>query len=109
MGVALGELVPKKEITWEDLTGKWIAIDAFNTIYQFLSSIRQRDGTPLMDSEGKITSHLSGLFYRNIKMLESGIKVAFVFDGEAPAMKSEESKRRREIREKAKREWKEYL
>ena len=49
-----------------DLKGKTIAVDAFNALYQFLSSIRQYDGTPLQDKNGKITSHLSGLFYRNL-------------------------------------------
>lgn len=74
MGVPIGDLVPRKEIDLENLYGKKIAIDALNAIYQFLSTIRQRDGTPLMDSKGRITSHLSGLFYRTINLMEAGIK-----------------------------------
>lgn len=90
MGVPIGDLVPRKEIDLENLYGKKIAIDALNAIYQFLSTIRQRDGTPLMDSKGRITSHLSGLFYRTINLMEAGIKPAYVFDGKPPEFKRKE-------------------
>jgi len=86
----------------EELNGKVIAIDAFNTLYQFLATIRQIDGTPLMNKEGKITSHLSGLFYRTINLIENGIKPVYVFDGKAPEFKREERERREKIKEKYK-------
>ena len=82
MGVQISELLPKQAIDMKQLTGKRIAIDAFNWLYQFLSSIRQYDGTPLTDSKGNITSHLSGLFYRTAKLMQNGIKPIYVFDGE---------------------------
>jgi flap endonuclease-1 len=94
MGVQISDIIPRKEIQLEDLKGKIVAIDAFNAIYQFLTTIRQIDGTPLMDSNGKITSHLSGLFYRNINLLVEGIKPVYVFDGKPPALKKEEIERR---------------
>lgn len=106
MGVDLGELVESQEISFADLNDKEIAIDAMNTLYQFLSIIRQRDGTPLKDSSGEITSHLSGLFYRNINLLENNIRPVFVFDGEAPELKEKETSKRRKKREEAKKEWK---
>ena len=87
MGLQIGDLVARKEITFEQMRGKTIAIDAFNAIYQFLSSVRQPDGTPLMDSHGQVTSHLSGLFYRNIALLSEGIKLIYVFDGEYHPLK----------------------
>jgi flap endonuclease-1 len=65
----------------EDFAGRALAIDAFNTLYQFLSIIRQPDGTPLMDPSGNITSHLAGLLYRTANMVEAGIRPVFVFDG----------------------------
>ncbi len=99
MGIQISEIVSKKEIELSDLRGKTIAIDAFNAIYQFLSTIRQLDGTPLQDREGRITSHLSGLFYRNINLLLEGIKLVYVFDGKAPEMKFKERKRREELKE----------
>ena len=105
MGVQIGEIIPRKEIELEKLNGRKIAIDAFNAIYQFLSTIRQRDGTPLMDSQGRITSHLSGLFYRTINLMESGIKPAYIFDGKPPELKKKELKKRAEAREEANEKW----
>ena len=87
MGLQISEIIPKKEISFADLRGKIIAIDASNAIYQFLSTIRQPDGTPLQDRKGNITSHLSGLFYRNINLLSEGIKIIYVFDGKPPELK----------------------
>ncbi len=106
MGTKLGDIVDATAISLTDLSGKKIAIDAFNTIYAFLSSIRQPDGTPLIDRQGRVTSHLSGLFYRNINLLENGIQPVYVFDGEAPTLKAREVQKRREIREAAFIEWK---
>ena len=109
MGVDLGAIVEKNEIGLDALGGKVIAVDAFNTIYQFLSIIRQRDGTPLIDSKGNVTSHLSGLFYRNIKLMEKGVRLVYVFDGKPPSWKENTIKGRSEIKEEAKRKWEEAL
>lgn len=109
MGVDLGDLAVKRTIALENLAGRTVAIDAFNTIYQFLSSIRQEDGNPLMDFKGRITAHLSGLFYRNARLLENGIKPVFVFDGEAPEFKKKTQEARREARREAEEKWKEAL
>ena len=75
LGVNFKDLIPKTTVKLEDLTGKVIAIDAYNAIYQFLSIIRQPDGTPLKDSSGKITSHLSGLFYRTANLIELSFSI----------------------------------
>ncbi len=96
MGVQISEIIPRKEISIQELKGKVVAIDAFNTLYQFLTTIRQPDGTPLMDNKKRITSHLSGLFYRNINLLQEGIKPVYVFDGTPPELKKAELKRRKE-------------
>lgn len=87
MGVKLSELVPKKEISFDDLKGKTIGIDFSNACYQFLSSIRQPDGTPLMDSKKRITSHLMGTFNRFSSLISQGIKLVIVFDGKPPKEK----------------------
>ncbi|MBT4166344.1 flap endonuclease-1 [archaeon] len=102
MGLQIGDIISKKELKFEDLKGKTIAVDAFNSIYQFLTTIRQPDGTPLKDSNGNVTSHISGLFYRNIKLILEGVKLIYVFDGEAPDLKSATRESRRAIREVAK-------
>jgi flap endonuclease-1 len=110
MGIQISEIVPKKEIELTDLAGKKIAIDAFNTIFQFLSIIRDRfTGEPLKDSKGNITSHLSGLMYRTINFVEAGIKPIYVFDGEPPKLKKRTVAEREQIRAEAREKWKEAL
>ncbi len=109
MGVDLTPLIKKKEIELEALRGKKIAVDALNAIYQFLSIIRQPDGTPLMDSKQNITSHLSGLFYRNMRLLEIGILPCYVFDGKPPKLKAQTVEERKEIRKEAEKKWKAAL
>jgi len=97
----LKDLVPKIQIDLQNLTGKSVAVDAHNALYQFLAIIRQPDGTPLKDRNGRVTSHLSGLFYRSANLLEIGIKVAYVFDGAPPLLKQVEISRRRRIKREA--------
>ncbi|MEM4707116.1 MAG: flap endonuclease-1 [Candidatus Anstonellales archaeon] len=109
MGVDLSPIVEKREITLESLAGKKIAIDAHNVLYQFLASIRQPDGTPLMDFSGNITSHLSGLLYRTERLMENGIKVVYVFDGKPPAFKEKTIEKRRKAKEEAKEKWEKAL
>ena len=70
MGVKLKDIVEPESISFKDLEGRVVSIDAFNTLYQFLSTIRQRDGRPLTDEHGNVTSHLSGILYRNSAMIE---------------------------------------
>ena len=101
MGVDLGIIIPKKTTTLDELSGKSLAIDAYNALYQFLAIIRQPDGTPLKDRQGRITSHLSGILYRTSNLYEKGAKVAYVFDGEPPELKEAEIKRRMRIKEEA--------
>lgn len=93
--------MPKTKVDLKSLSGKSIAIDAYNALYQFLAIIRQPDGTPLKDSSGRITSHLSGLFYRTANLVEMGIKVVYVFDGVPPVLKEVEIKRRAKVKAEA--------
>lgn len=102
MGLNIREIIPRKEIQISDLRGKMLCVDAFNILYQFLSTIRQPDGTPLMDNKKRITSHLSGIFYRSVNLLSEGIKLVYVFDGEAPELKQKTYKKRKEARDVAK-------
>ncbi len=105
----LGPIVSAVEIGFEDLRGKVVAIDGYNALYQFLSIIRQPDGTPLKDSKGRITSHLSGVFYRMVNVLEEGVLPVFVFDGVPPEIKAAEVERRKEKRTEAAEKYEEAL
>ena len=87
MGVAFKDLIISKEIELEDLKNKIVILDAYNVLYQFLTTIRSRDGALLMDSKGNITSHLVGLFSRTASLIQKDIKLVFVFDGKPPELK----------------------
>ncbi len=102
MGTAIGDLLEKEDFSLDNLNGKLVGVDTFNILYQFLSSIRSYDGTPLMDSKGRITSHLTGLLYRTTNLLQKGMKPIFVFDGEPHKLKAETRAERRRIRTTAK-------
>ena len=101
MGIPLRNIVSKREISIDELHGKRLAFDGYNVLYQFLSAIRGPDGTPLKNSDGKITSHLLGLLSRTTKLMELGVKPVFVFDGKAPDLKLETIEKRKAIKIKA--------
>lgn len=98
MGLDLKPLVEPTQIKLEELSSRIVAIDAYNAIYQFLAIIRGQHGEHLTDSSGNVTSHLSGLFYRNVNLLSMGIKPAYVFDGKPPSLKYAEIERRRQVK-----------
>lgn len=109
MGVQLGDIIKPKKISLEDLSGKVLAFDGHNILYQFLAIIRGKRGEPLRDREGRVTSHLSGLLYRNSNLVEAGIKVAYVFDGKPHEFKSRTLEGRMEARREAQAKYEEAL
>jgi flap endonuclease-1 len=107
VAVDLGKLVSKRSIAFDELGGAVIAIDAYNVLYQFLSIIRQPDGTPLTDSKGNVTSHLSGIFYRTIELMGHNIKPIYVFDGLPSMLKQKTIEARMQRRREAYEAWQE--
>ncbi len=102
MGVSIKDIITTRERTDVGyFASKVVAIDAYNAIYQFLSSIRGADGAQMTDSSGRVTSHLSGLFNRNISFLVTGVKPVYVFDGKPPSLKFAEVERRRQVKRDA--------
>ncbi|MCW4051371.1 MAG: flap endonuclease-1 [Candidatus Bathyarchaeota archaeon] len=110
MGVLLTPIINKKTLTLDDLKGKSFAVDGYIVLHQFLALIRARDGTPLMDKEGRVTSHLVGLAFRTTRLISDySMKLVFVFDGKPPALKQREIMKRREAKEKAEQEYAEAI
>ena len=105
MGVKFKDIVTPENIKFQDLESKIVALDAANVIYQFLSSIRQVDGTPLMDENKNITSHFSGILYRTSSLIEKGIKPIYIFDGRSDALKKDTQDKRREVKEESQKKW----
>ncbi len=105
MGTDLKDLSERTEIEFSDLNNKRLVVDSMNVIFQFLSSIRQPDGSPLTDSKGRVTSHLIGLLSRMTRLKKMGIELAFVFDGKKPDLKRLEVARRAEVKKQAQAEY----
>jgi len=101
MGVAFKDIIIAKEIDLDFLKNKIIILDAYNILYQFLTTIRGIDGTPLMDSKGKVTSHLVGLFSRTTSLIQKGINPIFVFDGKSPKLKQKTHEQRSALKSEA--------
>ena len=96
MGIVLTPIIDKDVIALDALRGRTLAVDGNGELYQFLALIRLRDGTPLRDSKGRTTSHLSGLFYRTTRLIaDYSINLIFVFDGTPPPRKAREVAKRR--------------
>jgi flap endonuclease-1 len=109
MGLDLKPLVKSSPIMISELSGKVIAVDAYNTIYQFLATIRGAMGELLTNNSGEVTSHLSGLFYRNVNLLAENIKLIYIFDGKPSPLKSKEIERRRQVKQDAFKKYQEAI
>ncbi len=109
MGVKFKDIASPESIKFDGLEFKVVALDASNIIYQFLSSIRQADGTPLMDQNRNITSHFSGILYRTSSLIEKGIKPVYIFDGVSNILKKGTQDKRREVKEESQKKWEEAL
>jgi flap endonuclease-1 len=101
MGVVLTPIIVKQQLTLDDVAGRALAVDGHGELYQFLALIRLPDGTPLKNSRGGVTSHLSGLFYRVTRLIaDYRVRLVFVFDGTPPQRKAAEIARRRETKQR---------
>ncbi len=110
MGVNLTPIIEKRVVTLDDLRGRSFAVDGFVVLHQFLALIRGRDGQPLIDSQGRTTSHLVGLVFRTTRLIaDYGMSLVFVFDGRPPQLKRAEVEKRREIRERFEEEYHEAI
>jgi len=109
VGLPLKDLVVAQELPWEALAGRTLAVDGYNAVYQFLATLRQRDGQLFSDPEGRVTSHLMGVFYRTTSLLREGVLPVWVFDGKPPDRKTGTIRQRIAAKEKAEEQWQEAL
>ena len=109
MGLPLKDLVTAQELPWDALAGRTLAVDGYNAVYQFLATLRQRDGQLFSDPEGRVTSHLMGVFYRTTALLKEGVLPVWVFDGKPPERKTGTIRQRIEAKERAEEQWQEAL
>jgi flap endonuclease-1 len=102
LGVQFGDLSEPRKISIDELKGRSVAFDGNNVIYQFLAIIRGQGGEQLMDAQGHVTSHLSGILYRNSNLMEAGVRIAYCFDGRPHEFKRQTLEARHEVRVQAK-------
>jgi flap endonuclease-1 len=102
LGVQFGDLSEPRKISIDELKGRSVAFDGNNVIYQFLAIIRGQGGEQLMDAHGHVTSHLSGILYRNSNLMEAGVRIAYCFDGRPHEFKRQTLEARHEVRVQAK-------
>lgn len=105
----MSQLIKGRVVSLNSLAGKVIAVDALNAIYQFLAIIRLFDGSLLTSEEGRVTSHVMGLFYRTLNFLEHNISPVYVFDGKPPPLKRKTLEERAKVKERFQLEWLEAL
>jgi len=96
-----------KEVSFDQMTNRVLAIDASMNLYQFIIAIRDNQGNTLTNEAGDATSHINGFLSRTIKVLEAGAKPVYVFDGKAPELKQRTLDERRESKQQAEAELKE--
>jgi flap endonuclease-1 len=96
-----------KEVTFDQMTNRVLAIDASMNLYQFIIAIRDNQGGTLQNEAGDVTSHINGFLARTIKILEAGAKPVYVFDGKAPELKQHTLDDRREAKQQAEADLKE--
>jgi flap endonuclease-1 len=109
VGLPIRDIVTPEELPWEALAGRSLAVDGYNALYQFLATIRQPDGRLFTDSEGRVTSHLMGLFNRTASLLAEGVRPVWVMDGRPPDRKAGTLRQRFQVKERAEGQWKEAL
>ena len=109
MGLPLRDIVTAQELPWDALAGRTLAVDGYNAVYQFLATIRQRDGHLFSDPQGRVTSHLMGVFYRTSSLLGEGVLPVWVFDGKPPDRKTGTIRQRIALKERAEEEWQKAL
>ena len=77
-----------------NLSGKTVAIDASLFMYKMLINMRTSNQAYLKSKEGKIVSHITGIFYKTANYLAVDITPIYVFDGKPPQHKDDVIKNR---------------
>lgn len=70
-----------------------------NPLGRFNFFIRLLNAVTLLITFIRLGSHLMGMFYRTVRMLDSGLKPVYVFEGKPPNLKSGELAKRTDRRE----------
>ena len=97
---ALRDLAVIEPVTFDELKGDCIAIDAHNWLYRYLTiTVRFTNSRVYTTDDGEEVANLIGILQGVAKLLEAQITPVFVFDGTPAELKTDEIERRRDRRE----------
>jgi len=98
----LRQLAAVSEVSFEEVAGSVVAVDAHNWLYRYLTTTVKwtRDET-YTTGDGEEVANLVGLVQGLPKFFEHDLTPVFVFDGGVTDLKDDEVEQRRERRERA--------
>jgi len=97
---ALRDLASLREVTFEELEGSVVAVDAHNWLYKYLTiAVRFNEADVYTTEAGEEVANLLGIIQGLPKFLEHELIPVFVFDGVPTDLKANEIAARREQRE----------
>jgi len=91
-----------EEVSFEELSGSVVAVDAHNWLYRYLTTTVKFTSESVYTTEaGEEVANLVGVVQGLPKFFEADMTPVMVFDGGVTDLKSDEVERRREQRERA--------
>jgi flap endonuclease-1 len=97
----LRDLAVIEPISFADLGGSIVAIDAHNWLYRYLTTtVRFTASSAYTTADGEEVANLIGVVQGLPKLLEADVTPVFVFDGGVTELKDDEVETRREQRER---------
>ena len=98
----LRQLAALRDVTWDEVAGSVVAVDAHNWLYRYLTTtVKWTNDAVYTTSEGEEVANLVGVVQGLPKFFEHDLTPVFVFDGGVTDLKDAEVSERREKRERA--------
>jgi len=96
----LRSLAAIEDVSFEDVSGSVVAVDAHNWLYRYLTTtVRFTRGGAYTTADGTEVANLIGMVQGLPKFFEHDLTPVFVFDGAVTEMKDDEIEERQEQRE----------
>jgi len=98
---ALRDLAVLEDVTFADVSGSVVAVDAHNWLYRYLTTtVRFTNDAAYTTASGEEVANLVGIVQGLPKFFEHDLTPVFVFDGAVTDLKDDEIEQRRSAREK---------
>jgi flap endonuclease-1 len=98
----LRQLAALRDVTWDEVAGSVVAVDAHNWLYRYLTTtVKWTNDAAYTTGAGEEVANLVGVVQGLPKFFEHDLTPVFVFDGGVTDLKEAEVSERREKRERA--------